>query len=99
MAQRVASRREDPHANDAAIKPEPAPGKPEHPASVQHIEPEDPRHLGSSKPMQRELLKQNVERGQSRPHPESVAGQHSTGSFTGGDRNRANDAGKKKVRG
>ena len=66
----------------ATIKPEPAPGKHEHPTSVQHVEPEDPRHTGSSKPAQRELLRQNTERGQNRPHPDSVAAQHATGSFT-----------------
>ena len=99
MAQRVASKRENPHASDAAIKPDPAPGKDEHSASVQQVEPENPRHVGSGKPIQRELLTQNVERGQSRPHPESVAAQHATGSFTGADPNRANDAGKKKERG
>jgi hypothetical protein len=63
------------------IKSEPPAAKPEPPASVQPIEPEDPRHTGSSKPQQRELLQQNVD-GQSQEHPESVAAQHATGSFT-----------------
>lgn len=95
MTQRAASGNETPQAKDAAIEPEGDPGKHEHPTSVQHIEPEDPRHTGSSKPMQRDLLRQNVERGQSRPHRETVAGQHATGSFTGGGRNRSKNAEKK----
>jgi hypothetical protein len=53
----------------ATIKPEPAPGKHEPSTSVQHIEPEDPRHTGSSKPAQRELLRQNAKRGQNRLIP------------------------------
>lgn len=56
----------------------------EHPVSVQPVEPEDPRKTGSSKPEQRQRLEQNVERdGAAKPHPETVAGQHATGSFTG----------------
>ena len=54
----------------------------EHPLSVQSVEPQDPRQIGSSKPAQRELLEQNVREGQAREHPETVAGQHATGSFT-----------------
>jgi hypothetical protein len=82
MAQRVASKTRTSRAKDGTIKQEPPAGKYEHPASVQHIEPEDPRHTGSSKPMQRELLRRNVRNGEARPHPETVAGQHATGSFT-----------------
>jgi hypothetical protein len=52
----------------------------EHPVSVQPIEPEDPHETGSSKPAQRELLKQNA--SQAQPHPETAPGQHATGSFT-----------------
>jgi len=55
----------------------------EHPTSVQPIEPADARKTGSSKPAQREMLEQNVREGQAREHPETVAGQHATGSFTG----------------
>ena len=54
----------------------------EHPASVQHVEPEDPLQTGSSKPAQREVFKHNVQTGQAQEHPETVAGQHATGSFT-----------------
>ncbi|HEX5236260.1 MAG TPA: hypothetical protein VFW25_13120 [Silvibacterium sp.] len=56
----------------------------EHPVSVQPVEPEDPRNTGSSKPEQREILKDNLEGdGAAKPHPETVAAQHATGSFTG----------------
>lgn len=55
----------------------------EHPVSVQPVEPEDPQKAGSSKPEQREVLKDNVKGdGAAQPHPETVAGQHATGSFT-----------------
>jgi hypothetical protein len=54
----------------------------EHPVSVQPIEPNDPQKTGSSKPEQRELLRQNADKGAARAHPETVAGQHATGSFT-----------------
>lgn len=54
----------------------------EHPVSVQPIEPADPRQTGSSKSDQREILKDNISKGQAQPHPETVAGQHATGSFT-----------------
>ncbi len=60
----------------------PATQNQEHPASVQHVEPEDPRQTGSSKPAQGEILKHNMQTGQAHEHPESVAGQHATGSFT-----------------
>jgi hypothetical protein len=69
-------------AKTGAIKHDPPAGKQEPPTSVQPIEPEDPRQTGSSKPAQRELLEQNVRDGQAREHPETVAGQHATGSFT-----------------
>lgn len=55
----------------------------EHPVSVQPVEPEDPHKTGSSKPAQREMLEKNVkDDGAAKPHPETVAGQHATGSFT-----------------
>lgn len=65
------------------IKHDPPPGKHEPPAAVQPVEPEDARHLGSGKPVQREMLEKNVKGdGAAQPHPETVAGQHATGSFT-----------------
>lgn len=69
-------------AKNGTIRHDPPVGKHEAPASVQSVEPEDPRLTGSSKPMQRELLERNVRDGQAREHPETVAGQHATGSFT-----------------
>jgi hypothetical protein len=55
------------------------------PTSVQPVEPEDAYLTGVSRSLQRRLLGLNVEgsQGQSRPHPETVAGLHATGSFTG----------------
>lgn len=58
------------------------PATEEHPVSVQSVEPENPRHTGGSKPTQREILEHNVSEGQLKEHPETVAGQHATGSFT-----------------
>jgi hypothetical protein len=69
-------------AKPGAIKQDAPAGKHESPTSVQSVEPEDPRQTGSSKPAQREILEQNVRDGQAREHPETVAGQHATGSFT-----------------
>jgi hypothetical protein len=54
------------------------------PTSVQPVEPEDNYLTGVSRSLQRRLLGLNVEagQGQSVPHPETVPGIHSTGSFT-----------------
>jgi hypothetical protein len=54
------------------------------PTSVQAVEPEDSSLTGVSRSLQRGLLRLNAEgeRGQSIPHPETVPGIHSTGSFT-----------------
>jgi hypothetical protein len=54
------------------------------PTSVQPVEPEDAYLTGVSRSLQRRLLGLNVEgaRPQARTHPEAVAGQHATGSFT-----------------
>ena len=82
MVKRRGSGPQATHTDTATIKPEPAPGKHESPASVQSVEPEDPRHTGSSKSMQRTLLRHNNEHGHTHHHPESVAAQHATGSFT-----------------
>lgn len=57
--------------------------KHEAPAGVQPVEPEDPSLTGGSGSSQRELLEHNVRRGHAQQHPESPAGQHATGSFTG----------------
>jgi hypothetical protein len=75
------------HAKAEVLHEEPA-GKQEPPASVQPVEPEDARQTGSSKPMQREVLERNVRDGEAQPHPETVAAQHATGSFTR-DKDRA----------
>jgi hypothetical protein len=78
----MARRTESSPAKSGKIKQETPSNKQEHPASVQPLEPENPRETGSSKSMQRDLLERNVRGGQAREHPETVAGQHATGSFT-----------------
>jgi hypothetical protein len=54
----------------------------ENPVSVQPVEPEDPQKTGSSEPARRQVLEKNVTEGKAKQHPETVAGQHATGSFT-----------------
>ena len=56
--------------------------KPE--TSVHPIEPEDPKVTSISHSEQKRVLRQNVEDGQARQHPETPAGQHATGSFSTG---------------
>ena len=70
------------------------------PSSVHLIEPEDAYLTGASRSLQRRVLGLNVgsspTRGaragepgnQAQPHPEQVAGQHATGSHTGGSSRR-----------
>jgi hypothetical protein len=53
--------------------------------SVHPVEPEDAHLTGTSRSLQRRVLGLNVEDKQAQPHPEAVAGQHATGSFTGKD--------------
>ena len=90
MAQKSAPKKPAPSRRTGAkIKPEPPAGKHEPPASVQPVETEDARQMGSGKPVQREMLERNVRDGAAREHPETVAGQHATGSFT----NRKRSAG------
>jgi hypothetical protein len=54
------------------------------PTSVQPVETEETSAAGDKKVEQMRALKHNVETGQHQRHPEEVAGQHATGSFTGG---------------
>jgi hypothetical protein len=84
--QRVPSR-----ATSAKIKPERPVGEQEPPAGVQPVEAEDPRQMGSSKRRQRGLLEENVrpEGGAAQQNPNTAAGLHSTGSFTGRKRRAA----------
>jgi hypothetical protein len=90
---------EHPPANEAADIAQRTPPQAEHaaseqqpPAGVQTVEAEDPHLTGGSKSHQRRVLKLNVEGsagegsdGQSQRHPDTPAGQHATGSFTGTD--------------
>ena len=57
------------------------------PTSVQPqhapIKPEDARLVGAGLSEQQEWLEKNVTQRQAQPHPDTPAGQHATGSFTG----------------
>ena len=55
------------------------------PASVQPVEAEDPKQSGGHTPLQKRILNESVEGGAGEQRPESPAGQHATGSFTGSD--------------
>lgn len=57
------------------------------PASVQHVEAEHGHTAGKGHSGQKEILQENVERGQQERHPATPAGQHATGSFTGTAKN------------
>lgn len=83
MPQKSAPKKPDRSSRTSAkINPKPSVSH-EPPASVQTVETEDPRQIGSSKPIQREMLERNVSGdGAARERPETVAGQHATGSFT-----------------
>jgi hypothetical protein len=53
--------------------------------SVQPTEPEDASKAGSHAAGQKQALHESVKRSDRQQHPESVAGQHATGSFTDPD--------------
>jgi hypothetical protein len=55
------------------------------PASVQPVEAEDPRQSAGHPHLQKRVLNENVEGGAGEQHPDTPAGQHATGSFTGTD--------------
>ena len=55
------------------------------PSSVQPVEAEQPLQSGGDPDLQKRVLNENFEGGAAQQHPESPAGQHATGSFTGGD--------------
>jgi hypothetical protein len=71
------------HAHDQGTQQHTA-GKPSSPASVQPVESEGSSNDAAGKKEQHRVLKHSVETGQHERHPEEVAGQHATGSFTGG---------------
>ena len=68
-----------PHA--ATKKEEARASKHEAPAGVQSVEPADPALTGAGHSSQKGLLEENLRHA--KQHPESPAGQHATGSFTG----------------
>jgi hypothetical protein len=55
------------------------------PTSVQTVEAEDPKESAGDRHLQEKVLNENVEGGAAEQHPDSPAGQHATGSFTGSD--------------
>lgn len=77
----------------AHVKPdaaeEPRASKQQPPTGVQPVEAEDAQITGSTQPQQREVLKKNIPRDEeaaespAERHPETPAGIHATGSFTG----------------
>jgi hypothetical protein len=71
----------DSNADDAKASAQ----KPE--TSVHPVEPpreqQAARATGTSQSQQRRVLGVNVGSGHAEPHPETAAGQHATGSFTG----------------
>jgi hypothetical protein len=91
-----------PASNRPAIIPreeERAAARNQAPTGVQPVEPEDAYLTGVSRSLQRRLLGLNVDgpRAQARPHPETTAGQHATGSFTGSTSVPAQDPKKAKA--
>jgi hypothetical protein len=60
--------------------------------SVHPEEPEDAYLTGTSRSLQRRVLGLNVEGKQAQEHPETAAGQHATGSFTGKKSSRRKSA-------
>jgi hypothetical protein len=77
--QREGGSRRDSHQNAAERKS----GDHHPPTSVQPVEPEDAKQTGGDPHLQKRVLAENVEGGALEQHPESPAGQHATGSFTG----------------
>lgn len=84
--------------NAVKVQPQPESGNRPGPGSRSHqdkaeaqqpsprghpVEPEDAQVTGTSRSLQRRVLGLNVEGGQAQQHPETPAGQHATGSFTG----------------
>jgi hypothetical protein len=61
------------------------------PTGVQSVEPDKPYVPGFAQPHQRAALKVNVEGEAAQRHPETPAGQHATGSFTGSEQQPAEE--------
>ncbi len=78
-------RRNDQSDREGNVKPDSTSTHPGAPTSVEHTEPEKHFESGGQRTNQRRALEENVKggAGHAQPHPEQVAGQHSTGSFTG----------------
>jgi hypothetical protein len=70
---------------EGQVKPDATPTLSGAPTSVEHTEPEEQFESGGQQQEQREALQENVagSAAQAERHPEEVAGQHATGSFTG----------------
>ncbi|MGI8771407.1 MAG: hypothetical protein ACR2JE_08210 [Acidobacteriaceae bacterium] len=78
-------RSRDKSDREANVKPDSTSTHPGAPTSVEHTEPEKHFESAGQHSKQRRALEENVkgDAGQAQPHPEQVAGQHATGSFTG----------------
>ena len=65
------------------------------PTSVQPVEAVDPKESAGDQHLQKKILNENVKGGAAEQHPETPAGQHATGSFTGSARPQPSRAPKK----
>jgi hypothetical protein len=70
-----------PKIHSTSVEEKASTQKPE--TSVHPVEPQDPQAAGAAHAQQRSVLRHNVDGQQAQPHPETTAGQHATGSFTG----------------
>lgn len=73
-------------------KEEHASAKRSAPTSVQPahtpLQPEEAQLTGAGQKEQRRVLKENIDAGNAERHPDLPAGLHSTGSFTGENKNK-----------
>lgn len=82
---REQTREKAPRGGEGGVKPDATSTHPGAPTSVEHTEPEKHFESGGQRKHQERALEENVkgDAGQAQPHPEQVAAQHATGSFTG----------------
>jgi hypothetical protein len=94
----------DSKSNESHVHPAPGSQEHENKASAQKpatsvhpVEPEDAKSMAQGGSRQNDALAQNIDGAgkdqgaatdQAKPHPETPAGQHATGSFTGNKRDR-----------
>jgi hypothetical protein len=89
---RSAASKSDTKSHSTQRTEEDAAAKQSAPTSVQPphtpVQPDEAHLAGAGRKEQIRLLKTNVEEGGAESHPDLPAGQHSTGSFTGENRNK-----------